>query len=341
MQITALFSGEFSPIMPVAVLASVLLMFINGWTDAPATIAAAVTSGALTVKKACALSAGFNLLGAFFMSVFGSSVAVSVYSLSGVGGIAKEKGSIVITAAMLTVVVFAVIAFFYKIPTSESHALFAALAGASSAVIGFKAFLNIEWLKIFSGILISTMPLIFFADTAATFLVKKTENKSQTLFKRLQTVGVMALSFSHGAQDGQKFAGVFTVCYVLALNKNAENIRVPVFAVILSALLISMGMFCCGSRIISSFKNIAPKNAAAGFAADFVSSIALIVCSLLGIPVSTTHAKAAAILGAGAKTAVSVKTFRGFMLWWIITFPACAALGYIISKALLFLLLLV
>ena len=336
MHIGAYFSDAASPILPVALLASVLLMFINGWTDAPVTIASAVSSGALSVKRACFLSAIFNLLGAVFMSFFGSSVAVSVYSISGVGGINSVKGAAVITAAMLTVVAFAVLAFYFGIPTSESHALFASLSGASAAVIGFKVFLNIEWLKIFSGILISTLPLIFFADLAANLLLRKIKAQNDKVLKKLQTAGVMALSFSHGAQDGQKFAGVFTVCYVLGLGRNAETVKVPLVAVILSAALISIGMFCCGGRIIRSFEGVAPKNAASGFAADFVSSSALVICSLLGIPVSTTHAKTAAIIGAGTRSAVSQKTFKSFAFWWVLTFPCCVAVGYILSKVLVF-----
>ena len=339
MHIGAYFSQLASPVLFIPLLASVLLMFINGWTDAPVTVASAVSSRALSLKKACFLSAVFNILGAVFMSVFGSSVAVSVYNLSAVEGINSIKGAAVITSAMLTVVSFAVLAFYFGIPTSESHALFASLSGASAAVIGFKAFLNIEWLKIFSGILISTLPLIFFADIAANLLSRKINPQNDKVFKTLQTAGVMALSFSHGAQDGQKFAGVFTICYVLGLGRNAENVKVPLVAVIFSAALISIGMFCCGGRIIRSFEGVAPKNAASGFAADFVSSSALVICSLLGIPVSTTHAKTAAIIGAGAKSQISFKTFKRFAFWWVVTFPCCVAVGYILSKALVFLFL--
>lgn len=335
MQITAIFGGVVSPILPIAVLASVLLMFINGWTDAPVTIATAVSSGALSVKKACLISAVFNILGAVFMSVFGSSVAVSVYSISNISGIENSKGAAVITAAMLAVSVFAIFAFIFSVPTSESHALFAALSGASAAVIGFKAFLNIEWLKVFSGIIVSTLPVIVFSDVAARVLCRKIRDKNKKVFKRLQTASVMALSFSHGAQDGQKFAGVFTVCYALSLGKNAEKAEVPIVAVLLSAALISLGMFCCGKRIISSFSLVAPNNAVAGFAADAVSAFTMVICSLFGIPISTTHTKTASTIGAGTRTHRSVKTFKKFLFFWVITFPFCAITGYIFSKALL------
>ena len=72
-------------------------------------------------------------------------------------------------------------------------------------------------------------------------------------------------------------------------------------------------------------------DAAGGSAADAASSTALFLCSLAGIPASTTHSKTCAIMGAGLRKrgGVDLRIVRQLLLAWLVTFPVCGALGYI------------
>ena len=69
-----------------------------------------------------------------------------------------------------------------------------------------------------------------------------------------------------------------------------------------------------------------------GASADLASSSSLLVCTLLGVPVSTTQVKTTAIMGVGASrrmSNVNWNVVKNMFLAWIITFPACGVLGYL------------
>ena len=72
-----------------------------------------------------------------------------------------------------------------------------------------------------------------------------------------------------------------------------------------------------------------------GFAADIVSSCCLLLSSLYGIPVSTTHTKTTAIMGVGATkrmSSINMGVVRDMVLAWILTFPGCGVIGYLVAK---------
>ena len=319
------------PALLLAVLPALLLMLVNGWTDAPVNIATAIHSGAVSARCAILLSAVCNFLGAAVMCALGSSVAVSVYSISGLDKVGSAALP-ALSAAMSAVAVWSRFALRFGLPTSESHALAAALSGAAVAVSGFGALDMHEWGKLLLGVLFSTVPVAAVSLLAAGFL--RLLPLGDGTFKKLQVTGAALSSFAHGAQDGQKFAGVLTLAATLNLGGTAE-VTVPLWAVFLSALLISLGTLLGGRKIIERFSEFAPEAPHCGFAADLVSAVGLLLLSAAGLPASTTHAKSSAVFGAGLSER-RVKSTRSAILpligAWVLTFPVSAALGFVLTK---------
>ena len=319
------------PALLLAVLPALLLMLVNGWTDAPVNIATAIHSGAVSARCAILLSAVCNFLGAAVMRALGSSVAVSVYSISGLDKVGSAALP-ALSAAMTAVAVWSLFALRFGLPTSESHALAAALSGAAVAVSGFGALDMHEWGKLLLGVLFSTVPVAAVSLLAAGLL--RLLPLGDGTFKKLQVTGAALSSFAHGAQDGQKFAGVLTLAATLNLGGTAE-VTVPLWAVFLSALLISLGTLLGGRKIIERFSEFAPEAPHCGFAADLVSAVGLLLLSAAGLPASTTHAKSSAVFGAGLSER-RVKSTRSAILpligAWVLTFPVSAALGFVLTK---------
>lgn len=319
------------PALLLAVLPALLLMLVNGWTDAPVNIATAIHSGAVSAKGAILMSAVCNFLGAAVMCALGSSVAVSVYSISGLDKVGSAALP-ALSAAMTAVAVWSLFALRFGLPTSESHALAAALSGAAVAVSGFGALNMHEWGKLLLGVLFSTVPVAAVSLLAAGFL--RLLPLGDGTFKKLQVTGAALSSFAHGAQDGQKFAGVLTLAATLNLGGTAE-VTVPLWAVFLSALLISLGTLLGGRKIIERFSEFAPEAPHCGFAADLVSAVGLLLLSAAGLPASTTHAKSSAVFGAGllGRRIKSTKTaILPLIGAWVLTFPVSAALGFVLTK---------
>lgn len=324
-----------SPMCFFAFVSVLALMLVNGWTDAPVNIATAIHSGAVGTRSAVILSAVCNFFGAGAMALGGSSVAVSLYSISGLGEV-KDHALTAVTASFISVVLWALLALKLGLPTSESHALMAALSGSAVAVQGLSAINGTEWLKALLGILLSTVPV-----TVVTFLAanafKRQSALTDSTFKKLQVVGAALSSFSHGAQDGQKLAGVLALTSVLCANTQADRIGVPIWTVLTSALVISLGTLLGGRKIIKRFSEFAPDDPKSGFGSDLVSAVSLCILAALGLPASTTHAKSSAVLGAGLtnrRLSEQVRSFKSMAVVWLLTFPVSAALGFVLTKCL-------
>lgn len=339
-----MFLGEVarSPMLLLAVLPSLLLMLVNGWTDAPVTVATAIRSGAITLKRAVALAALCNFFGALVMMVLGNKVAVSIYSISGFGELPTSSVGTALISAFLSVAVWSLFSLRYGIPTSESHALTAALFGSAAAVVGADAFQTEEWTKVFIGILISSLPTFVFAKYISRKLDERYNARKDIdkRFKRLQILGAAVSSFAHGAQDGGKFAAIFAVTLSVVIKKSTAEFKVPLWCVVLSAVVISLGMLLGGRRIIQNFETFSSKKSSSGFAADITSSALLVIMSLFGISASTTHAKTCAVLGASAEQGLSKSQSKATVkltAFWFLTFPVCIALGFILSYILRFL----
>jgi PiT family inorganic phosphate transporter len=77
-----------------------------------------------------------------------------------------------------------------------------------------------------------------------------------------------------------------------------------------------------------------------GFAASLSATTSLLVATLTGLPVSTTHTKTAAIMGAGAAKdvrSVNWAIAKDMVLTWVCTFPGCGLIGFVLAKLFLFL----
>ena len=309
-------------------------IFVNGWTDAPNAIATVVSTRVLSPKVAVVLGAFFNLLGVFFM---GTAVASTTASIANIG--TGEDAPITLGAAQLAIVIWAVSAWKYGIPTSESHALIAGLMGAGISLNGIGAFNWNSFQKVLFGLFISTV-VGFILGYLVTKLVEficrhKNRRKTENFFSVGQVLSASLMAFSHGAQDGQKFMGVFflalTIGGVYTFNADG-SMTIPVWIMLLCSVIMAVGTSVGGYKIIKSLGiDMVKLEKYQGFSAEIVASGSMIAATLWGIPLSTTNTKATAMMGAGASRSignVNWSVAKDMILAWILTFPACLILGY-------------
>ena len=72
-----------------------------------------------------------------------------------------------------------------------------------------------------------------------------------------------------------------------------------------------------------------------GFTAEIAASGCMTVLTWMGIPVSTTQMKATSIMGVGAirgSRAINWKVVGDMALAWVLTFPACFVIGFVMTK---------
>ncbi|AKP03410.1 inorganic phosphate transporter [Companilactobacillus pabuli] len=331
--------------MNVALIVTIVLVmavvFVNGWTDAPNAIATAVSTRVLRPNVAIYIAVVMNFLGALVMTIFNAQVAETISNIVSFDG-AGNTSQIALAASLFAIVTWAVAAWWFGIPTSESHALIAGLTGAAMALGGLDAVNINEWWKVIIGLIVSTVFGLGggYVITKIVIWIFRPINRliANKFFTFGQAISAMAMAFLHGAQDGQKFMGVFmlTLYYNGLVDKTAGGFTIPIWVMILCSVTMGVGTSVGGMRIIKSVgMDMVKLEKFQGFSADLGAAITLFFSSLFGIPVSTTHTKTTAIMGAGAAkrlSSVDWSIVRDMVWAWVLTFPGCGLIAYFMSK---------
>lgn len=330
-----------NPVMMVTVLLTLGVIFVNGWTDAPNAIATCIGTRSMGVRSAIMTSAVFNFLGVFIMTHINSSVASTISNMVDFGGNSQEA-LIALCAALFSIVVYSTVAARFGIPTSESHSLIAGLSGAAIAMHNGIDGINMhEWIKVIYGLVLS-LALGFaigwlFCKLLTIICVNMDRRKANKFFQGAQIFGAAAMSFMHGAQDGQKFIGVLFLGMAFCNGQSSvSGMLIPVWLMLLCSMTMGLGTSVGGEKIIKSVgMDMVKLEKYQGFAADLSAAACLLFSSLFGIPVSTTHTKTSAIMGVGAVKRLSAINFgvvKDMMLTWVFTFPGCGIISYVMAK---------
>ena len=323
-----------TPALTLVALLTLGVLVVNGWTDAPNAIAGAVVTGALPFRRAAALAAVCNLLGVLCVTSVNASVAETVYSIASFGG-GPRTALAALCAAMAAVVLWAAAAWRFGIPTSESHALVAGISGAAAALEGGLSCLRWDcWARVLLGLFLSTAA--GFGSGGLALRMLRPLPASPRLLRLAQVPGAALCAFLHGAQDGQKFLGVFLLGCALAQGRGDEQtFPIPLWLMAGCALSMALGTAMGGRRIIDKVgREMAAIGPREGLASDLGSGMCLLAATLLGLPVSTTHTRTSALLGAAraAGRTVDWRAAGEIAAGWLLTFPGCAALGYWLSR---------
>ncbi len=305
--------------------------FTNGLTDAPNAIATVVATRVLSPVKAVLMAGVLNVLGVLIM---GTAVAVTI----GTGIIDPNVIDLnTVAAALLTIIVWTMAAWYFGIPTSETHEMLAGLAGAGFAAAGTSALLWAGWQKVLIGLGLSTVmgfTVGYGVMLAIYWLFRRVRYATiRSVFGRLQILSAAFMAFSHGSNDGQKFMGIFALA--LTIGGVFSEFHVPFWVILLCGVVMGIGTSVGGWRIIKTmgFK-MTRLESVQGFAAETSAGAAILVASSLGVPLSTTHTINTAIMGVGSTkrfSAVRWGVTAQIVMTWLITFPACAILGYIFA----------
>ncbi|MBO8437009.1 MAG: inorganic phosphate transporter [Spirochaetes bacterium] len=334
-----------SPALLVTAVLTLGVIFVNGWTDAPNAIATCITTRCMKPRSAIIMSAIFNFLGVLIMTHINASVASTISGMVDFGT-DTHTALIALSAALFSIVVYSTAASWFGIPTSESHSLIAGLTGAALAAgKGWEAINGSEWIKVIYGLFLSLILgfVVGFVICRLVVLVcrRMDRRKTNIFFSYAQIAGAAAMSFMHGAQDGQKFIGVLFLAIGFANGQTSvQGIIIPVYLMVICSIVMGTGTSVGGEKIIRSVgMDMVKLEKYQGFSADAAASLCLLFSSVFGIPVSTTHTKTSAIMGVGASRrlgAINFSVVKDMVLTWVFTFPGCGLISYVMAKIFLF-----
>ena len=334
-----------NPVLVAVTLLNIGVIVVNGATDAPNAIATVFSTRAMKPKLAILMAAVCNFLGLLLVSLVTSAVAHTIFNMVDFGG-NSQQALIALTAAMIAIIVWGAAAWWFGIPTSQSHSLIAGLTGAAIALQGgFGAINGGEWMKVVYGILLSTL-LGFFLGWANSKIVGRVcrnmdRKRTTKVFRWAQVASGAGVAFMHGAQDGQKFMSIFVLAITLATGVGqADQMVLPIWLMFFCALNMGIGTAVGGERIIKSVGlDMVKLEPFQGFAASAATFFCLMLSTFAGLPVSTTHTNTTAIMGVGAakrKSAVKWGIAVDMVKTWVLTFPGCGLLGFAFAHLFLF-----
>lgn len=213
------------------------------------------------------------------------------------------------------------------------------------ALGGFSSVSQSEWMKVIIGLAISTIlgfGMGWLTSKSIELLFRRMRRSTANkVFGVGQACGAAAMAFMHGAQDGQKFMGTFLLGIYLynanMVTRMADGgFVIPMWLIILCSVVMGLGTSVGGYRIIKAVgMDMVKLEKYQGFAADTAASLCLLISSITGIPVSTTHTKTTSIMGVGASrrlSAVNWGVVKDMVYAWVLTFPGCGLIAYFMAK---------
>ncbi|WNM36168.1 anion permease [Streptomyces sp. Li-HN-5-11] len=310
----------------LTILVALGFAYTNGFHDSANAIATSVSTRALTPRAALAMAAVMNLAGAFLGSGVAKTVSEGLIQTP-TGG----KGMGILFAALVGAIVWNLITWYFGLPSSSSHALFGGMVGAALAG-GTTVYWSGVLDKVVTPMFLSPVVGLIVGYLVMTLIMwlfrRANPHKAKRGFRIAQTVSAAGMALGHGLQDAQKTMGVVVMALVIADVENYGD-PIPVWVKLVSALMLSLGTYAGGWRIMRTLgRKIIELDPPQGFAAETTgASIMFATAFLYKAPISTTHVITSAIMGVGATKRVNAVRWgvaKNIVLGWFITMPAAA-----------------
>lgn len=313
------------------VVVALVFDFLNGFHDSSNSISTIVSTRVLSPQYAVLWAAFFNFVAAFFI---GTQVAHTI----GQGIIHRDViGNALILSALGGAIIWNIVTWYYGLPSSSSHALIGGLIGAGIAKGGTGTLVWAGITKTTAFIILSpAIGLVLgYLFMVISLNLNRNSNmaRSDKLYRKLQFISSAVYSLGHGMNDAQKTIGIIAII-LYSKGLISSSFDIPYWIIIMCYSVIALGTMFGGWRIVKTMgTKITKLRPIGGFSAEAAAACAIIGSSVAGIPVSTTHTIAGAIVGVGATKRLNAVRWgvAGNIVWaWILTIPVSALISAVI-----------
>jgi PiT family inorganic phosphate transporter len=322
----------------IVILLALVFDYINGFHDAANSVATIVSTRVLSPRVAVIWAAFFNFAA---FAVVKAKVAGNI--AKGVAPTALTQN--VILAALIGAIIWNLLTWFWGLPSSSSHALMGAFAGAALTNVPRLSILNAQvFRETFLFIVLAPLlgAVLGFALTKVirASLANAKPATVDRVFRRGQLLSAALYSLGHGGNDSQKTMGIIMALLVSA-NLAQRGDAPPMWVALACYTAMGLGTLSGGWRIVKTMgMKITKLKPPGGFAAETAGALTLALATFRGVPVSTTHTITGAIVGVGTgegKLTAVRWGVAGRIVWaWIFTIPAAgimAAISYAVVRA--------
>ncbi len=313
-----------SVLLWVVVVVALGFDFTNGFHDTANAVATSVSTRALSPRLAVLIASIANVAGAFVTTAVAKTVGQGIIDT----GLATET---TVLAALLGAIAWNLLTWWLGLPSSSSHALIGGLVGAALVQSGLE---GVQWNGLVHKVILPGIasPVLGFVGAFALLLLiywtfmRVTPGAANRGFRLGQLASGTWVAFTHGANDAQKTMGV--IALALFEGGRIDHFYIPTWVIIAAGLAIGGGTYVGGWRIMRTLgQRIFSMEPASGFAAQVAGGTVIYVATRFGYPISTTHAIAGSVMGAGATKRLSAVRWGvagNIVVAWILTIPAAA-----------------
>ncbi len=315
------------------------LTLLNGFLDGCNAVATLIASRAMRPKTALRFAAAIEFISPLTLFITGFAVSKTIqhmvhedYYISATGE-DQYRALCFIGAGVLAAVIWDLTAWLSHVPSSSTHALLGGVVGSSVIAYGFGSvawsqFLYRVILMIFLAPVIGFLTGFIIMRLCKYFFMRASRN-ANVVFKRLQILNVLLLSYTHSTHDSQKTLGI--IMLLMSICGGVEADHPPVPAVLIAGTCLATGILFGGYNIIKTVgMKIFKVQPIHSFSSQLASATSLLTANVLGVPVSSSHIVSTSVMGVGAAermNAVRWINVKKIVVSWFITVPIVGSLG--------------
>lgn len=284
-------------------------------------------SGSMKFRDIIIIAAPLNMAGAVF---FGTRVIDTIGR-----GLVTYISPLAAFSGLLAAAIFLTLATYFRMPVSTTHSIIGAILGYGLIEMGIE---GVNWGTIF--IVVSSWIISPLAGIAMGFLIHKfiqrfglnkikDISKEERLYFILLVAGAGYESFANGSND---LANAVALVGVILVNgiEAGEEFLVPEWVILFGGIGMVVGLITFGERVMETIgRRITRLNNPRAYSAEFSAATIVLICSYLGLPVSTTHASIGTVSGVGyarGREEVNPKTLGKIIISWGLTLPAAGGI---------------
>jgi PiT family inorganic phosphate transporter len=328
--------GDLDLLLPAGLALMLALAYANGANDVSKAIATLVGSGVTDYRRAIAWGTVCTVLGGI-CSAFLASALIGTFTKGFIAAHAQQTETFAL-AVLLGALLWVVLATRIAMPVSTTHAITGALVTVGAVAYGAG---NVQWNALVQKVAIplALSPFLALAIALVVYLALRLTlaRLSPDALNGLHWLSSGTASFARGLNDTPKIVALGVAFSLIA--QHGARVQAPLWLFALAALGMGVGSLVGRQAVTTTLaEKVTRMDHSEGCAANLTTAVLVVTASNLGLPVSTTHVSAGAIIGIGLREGAGRmrwRVVRDMALAWLVTLPAAGALGTVIYLLLL------
>ena len=171
----------------------------------------------------------------------------------------------------------------------------------------------------------------------ASWDIQKQFHETENVFKYLQILTAFYVAFAHGSNDVANAVGpLAAVVAILQDGQVHMKVAMPTWILGLGGGFIVFGLLIWGAKVMATVgEKITELTPSRGFSAEIGAATVVLICSKMGLPISTTHTLVGSVIGVGLARGLptlNLDIIKMIAISWISTIPFTAVISMLCYK---------